>query len=441
MTLTNLLNNKIKSIKLNIIVLTLLIPAIAIAQQKRGVTLDSLQYLAREHYPYFRELILTGQYADEDVKSINTKWLPQFAVTGKLTDQSEVTHITLPEAIQQMGFTLNEGEKIQYQAGVSVTQTIYDGGLTGISKQISRLSNNIQAGNIAMGMLQIESTVNTIFENVLITREQIKMLDFSKKDLEARKEDLSSAMDNGMAMKSDLQDLNAELLSIDQKEIEATSSLENLYGQLSFIVQQKIDTAQVLVFTKLSVRQSDSDFSNRPDYKMLNEQLQLCDVQKKGLSCQSLPHLALYADGFYGRPGINYLNYNDHFSGIVGLQLQWNINHLYTSLHDRKKIDIQKSIIEKKQDQLNIELNQELEQLRIEQKKQQQLISKDDDIVKARSEAREAAQVQFENGTITLTDYLDKLNAESSAMANRNIHKIELLMCAVKENTLMNKNK
>jgi len=439
MKLTNLLNNYIKSKKLNIIVLILLLPVMVFAQKSNGITLDSLQYLAREHYPYFRELILTGQYADEDVKSINTKWLPQFAVTGKLTGQSEVTHITLPETIQQMGFTLDEGKKIQYQAGVSVTQMIYDGGLTGISKKISRLSNDIQAGNIEMGMLQIESTVNTIFENVLIMREQISMLDFNKKDLEARKNDLSSALENGMAIKADWQDLNAELLSLEQKKIEATSSLENLYEQLSFITQQKIDTAQVLVFTKLTARQSDSDFSNRPDYKMLNEQLQLCDVQKRGLNRQNLPQLTMFANGYYGCPGINYLDYSDHFSGIVGLQLQWNINHLYTSSHNHKKIEIQKSMLKSEQDILNIELNRDLRQIKIEQVEQQQLISKDDDIVKARAEIRETAQVQFENGTMTFANYLDKLNAESLAIANRNIHKIKLFMCTVKENTLMNK--
>jgi outer membrane protein TolC len=228
MKLTNLLNNFVYTIKLNIIVGIILFPLIATAQPSRHVTLDSLQAMARERYPYSRQLLLAGKYGEEDLKSVNANWLPQFALSGKATVQSEVTAISLPASLASMGISMEKGDKGQYQGELSFTQLLYDGGIIKASKEISRLNSEIRTEGIQTAMIQVESAVNILFESILVGKEQLKILAYKKTDLEARRRDLSSATQNGMALQTVLQELNAEIMGIEQKISETKAQLCDL---------------------------------------------------------------------------------------------------------------------------------------------------------------------------------------------------------------------
>ncbi|MDD4115273.1 MAG: TolC family protein [Massilibacteroides sp.] len=407
------------------------------AQDGRTLSLDSLQQWAKVNYPYFRQLVLNDQYKKESIKSIETQWLPQLTVSGKTSYQSEVTAVSLPDDID-FGFALGKGEKFQYTGQAELTQLIFNGGLTGISKEISKLGCDIQSGNIEAAMLQIESTVNSLFENILVTKEQIKMLDYSINDLIVRKKNVETAVKNGMILSSELQELKAELINLEQNKTDASALLATFYSQMSFITQVKIDTFQVLQWPVVIWTECSDDYRNRPDFLVFGQQIKSCDLQLKSLQRKKLPQLKFFADGYYGRPGLNAMDYSNHFSGIIGVKLQWNIVDFYVNSHEKKKIVIQKQIIQSQQNLLEIELNQKLDQLKIDANKNKELITKDNDIVNARSAVRETAAVQFENGAMTFADYLVKLNAESRAISNRQIHKIRLKMYLIKKKTLTN---
>ena len=411
-------------------------PIMLHAQDGRTLSLDSLQQWAKVNYPYSRQLILNDQYKEESIKSIGTQWLPQLTVSGKTSYQSEITAVSLPDDIN-LGFTLGEGEKFQYTGQVELTQLLFDGGLTGISKEISKLDCNIKSGNIETAMLQIENTVNFLFENILVTKEQIKMLDYSMNDLTAREKNIETAVKNGMVLSSELQELKAELINLEQNKTDASALLATFYSQLSFITQVKIDTSEVLQWP-VGLTECNDDYHNRPDFLVFEQQIKFCDLQLKTLQRKELPQLRIYADGYYGRPGLNAMDYSDHFSGIIGVKLQWNISDFYTNSHEKKKIAVQNQIINNQQDILKIELNQKLDQLKIDANKNKELFMKDDDIVNARSAIKETSAVQFENGAMTFADYLLKLNAESRAISNRQIHKIRLRMYSIKKETLTN---
>jgi outer membrane protein TolC len=438
MTLTKLLNKYVDIKKLSMIATCAILPLTIYAQLEKSITLDSLQTMVKKRYPYAKQLMLNGQYGQESVKSIGSNWLPQFSISGKTTLQSEVTAISLPANVN-LGFSLETGEKYQYQGELDFTQLIYDGGISNAAKEISKLASDIQAGNIETSMLQVEGIINTLFESILLTREQISMLNFQKNDLTARQKDLMAAVRNGIALQSVLLELGAEITSLEQRKIEANAQLISFYSQLSFFTQEKIDTSIVLQWPA-SVMESGNDFTKRPDYRGFEKQLQYSDWQLKLLHKKEFPYLALFANGYYGRPGLNALNYNDHFSGIAGISLKWNISNFYDNSHEKKKISIQQSLVQNQQILFEIEMNKQFDQLNIDIVKNKELIEKDDEVVQVRSEVKKVAAVQLENGSITLTDYLAKLNAESQAIANRNVHKIRLQMGFVKKTTLTNKN-
>lgn len=437
MKLTKLLNNIIKTIRLNMFVSVLFCPALLYAQTEKTMTLDSLQQLSRQNYPYVRQLMLNSEQGEEAVKSVRANWLPDFSVSGKTTLQSEYTFVSLPSAmLEKYGIDMGSGKKFQYQGAASVNQLLYDGGTNKASGQLKQLESEIKETNIQLSMLQVEGAVNSLYENILVANQKLKMLNFQQTDLEGRKKDIQAAVENGIVLQSVLLEIQSEILHLEQQETEVKSSIVRFYSHLSFFTQQKIDTSVVLQLPS-SIADCGEDFSARPDYQQFSKRVKMEDWQMKMLKRQSLPKLSFFANGYWGRPGLNMMKYDNHFWGITGVNLKWNLNHLYDFTHDKNKVELQRSIIKNQQNIFEIEMNSQLADINNEISKNRQLLTQDDEVVKTRTEIKEIAAVQLENGAITFSDYLTKLTDESRAIANRNIHKIQLAMNFVKKRTLI----
>lgn len=436
MKLTKLLDKIVYTNKLNLIVGIIVFPNILQAQNSHSYSLTELQGSAFYKYPYAKQLKLSSAYRIESIKSSNAIWLPQVIASAKNTYQSEITAINLPP---DLGITLKGGKKHQYQSEIAISQLIYDGGVNEATKTINKLTADIQTDQILSSMLQLESNVNNLFEAILIKKEEIKAFNFQKEDLESRRKDLALAAENGLSLKAKLQELDAEIILLEQKIVEAKMQQYDLCSQLSFFTQEKIETSTIL---ELPVMNPDinNDFSNRPDYLVFDKQLKSTEWQLKEINRAAIPQFSFFANGFYGRPGINTLDFSTHYSGIAGLSLKWNIGMLYSTTHQKRLLRINHEMIQNQQSVFEIEMNKQISQINTEILKINMLIEKDDNIVQIRSNIKDIAAIQLKNGSITLTDYLIKLNAESQAMINKSIHKIELQMNYAKKKTLLNQN-
>jgi len=185
---------------------------------------------------------------------------------------------------------------------------------------------------------------------------------------------------------------------------------------------------------------TDKDYSTRPDYEMFALQLQNAEWKMKEVNAEMIPRLTLFANGYYGRPGLNMMDYTTHYSGIVGVSLAWNLDALYSNTHRRNLIKIDKEMTRNRQSIYQINMNKQIDDLDIDLSKNRKLADSDDEMVKIRSNIKEVASIQLKNGTLTLTDYLIKLNDEAQAMINKSIHRIGYLMDGAKMKTLLNKN-
>jgi outer membrane protein TolC len=288
-------------------------------------------------------------------------------------------------------------------------------------------------------MLQVEDGIDDLFEEILVTKEQIKAVQFKRADLELRGKDLSTAIQNGIALKTDIQEIEANIIQLHQQETELQLSLCQKYVQLSSYVQIPLDSTAVLDLPD-TTNILDRNYSLRPDYEIFGLQLQNANWKAKELNAEFVPKLSFFANGYYGRPGLNMMDYSNHYSGIVGVSLTWNIDALYNHTHQKSLINIEKEMTMNQQSIYEINLNRQIDNLNIDLAKNRELANEDNKVVKIRSNIKDLASIQLKNGTITLTDYLIKLNDEAQAMINKSIHRIAYLMDNAKMKTLLNKN-
>ena len=435
-----LLKEKIIFGKGVLLIAVIILPMFACSQTCRHFTLDELVRSAYEKYPYANRLELIKGQSSESAKAIDAEWLTHVSASVKSSYQSEISSIDIPKDIEnKFGINTDGGKKLQYQGGLSVSQLIYDGGVSSIKKRISKLDYNTRTDQVKSQMLQVEDAIDNLFENILLSKEQIKAVQFKRADLELRKKDVSTAIQIGISLKTDIQEIEANIIQLCQQETEFRMSIRQQYITLSSYAQQPIDTTTILELPE-ATNAIDRNFSARPDYDIYSLQLKNAEWKMKELNTEFVPKLSLFANGYYGRPGLNMMNYTSHYSGIVGVSITWNIDALYNNTHQRKLINIDKEMTRNQQSTYEIDMNRQIDNLNINLSKNRELANSDDKIIKIRSNIKDVASIQLKNGSITLTDYLIKLNDEAQAMVNKSIHHIEYLMDGAKMRTLLNRN-
>jgi outer membrane protein TolC len=405
------------------------------AQGVPTYSLDSLQAYARNRYLLTRQLLLQSQFGAEAVRNVYASWLPGAKVTGSATYQSEITALSLPVDIP---IKMEEGDKDHYKVGLELSQVIFDGGVSGVASRIEKLNSAIESEKIEAEMLKVEMQVNDLFEGVLVNVETRKILQFVENDLRARESNLNEAVANGMALKSTLLELLAEIAGIEQKQTENLAQKRILLAKLSLLTCEPFDTSTMFVLNTLLPASTGSDYSNRPEYRQFNNQREQADWRVKQINRASMPKLVAFGNVYFGRPGYNMMKYDFRDYWMAGVGLSWNIGGLYNTTNQKSMARIGKQMAENQQDLFTLNMKVQDEQFSIDREKLNELIAKDTAIVSMRNEVSRSAAVQFENGSITLTDYVQKITDEGKSMANLRIHEIQRNMLIHKYKTFIN---
>ncbi|MFA6886337.1 MAG: TolC family protein, partial [Fermentimonas sp.] len=167
---------------------------------------------------------------------------------------------------------------------------------------------------------------------------------------------------------------------------------------------------------------------NRPELKVFEAQENAIESQKSLLNTRMMPTIGAFAQGGYGKPGLNMFDneFKPYFSG--GVRVSWNFGNLYTLKNDRKKIDLQKSAVNSQRETFLHNLNIVIPQQQIEIEKFKKTMQDDDEIIRLQTQIRQTAEVKVENGTMTVSDLMKEINAEESAKQAKLLHEIQFLM-------------
>ena len=131
-----------------------------------------------------------------------------------------------------------------------------------------------------------------------------------------------------------------------------------------------------------------------------------------------------FAQGGYGKPGLNFLKNEFTPYYIGGIRLQWNIADLYTKGRDNQITILQMQKIDAKTKSFTQQVEVKLATLQTEIVRSFAQMNADDEIIKLRKEIKNTAQTQLEKGTRTSSDYLMILNDENEAYINKKIHEL-----------------
>lgn len=378
------------------------------------------------NYPLASQTEVYSAQSQLKIKNIKTGWLPNASLNAQATYQSDAISVNMNTPAGSFGF---EGEEDQYKATVDINQLIYDWGRIKAAKQLenSDFQVNRQANNVELN--KIKEQVNTFFFAILTLQKNEEILKVMLTDLEAKEQTVASGVKNGMLLESDLSAIKAEKLKVKQSVTELQLQRFAAIDILAELTGMEIQYNVVLEIPKYTI-ENKTDY-NRPELVLFDYQKEQLELASKVISKQTKPTFFAFSQLGYGKPGLNMVS--DEFDSYyyVGVGLKWNFWDWNKTKREKQVVSLNKNLITSQENTFTKQLNIALKNEKSRIKSLEESIATDQEIIKLREEVTESARVKLDNGTITSSDYISELSAETQAKLKYETHKIQLVQSKV----------
>ena len=390
------------------------------AQQTETLSIQDVYQMARKNYPLIKQRDLIAKTKDYSVSNAAKGYLPVFSVNGQATYQSAVT--TFPFHVP--GITIPEFSKDQYKVYAEADQVIYDGGVIKNQQQTAEANEVIQQQNLEVQLYALYDRVNQLFFGALLEDEQLKQNDLLQQDLQNGIDKAKAQVANGVAYRSSVDELSAQLLQARQSRIELVATKNAYLNMLGVFINANLNDSTTL---EKPAAPALTDSITRPELLAFDYQKKIYDLQDKLLHDQLKPKVSFFVQGGYGRPGLNFLSNNFEGYYLGGLRLNWNFGSLYSLKNNQHLLEINKNSqdIQKETFLFNTKLSQLQQNENVQ--KYDSLLDKDDAIIELRASVKKAAYAQLENGVLSAHDYVTQVNAEDQARQTKILHEMQLL--------------
>lgn len=393
------------------------------------MTLETCQELAREHYPEVKQydlIRLTEQY---DLSNAARAWLPQLSLSAQATWQNEVPEF--PEALSGMlsraGVTIPGLKKDQYKVGIELNQTIWDGGKSNADKRLARTEAAEQRAMTDVDLYNLKKRVNELYFGILLLEEKLSQTYRTIALLESNLDKMRSLVTNGTALASDVDAVEAELLTVRQQATQIEASRTSYRKMLELFIGEPLQGNLLR-----------PEFEEMATTELTRPELALFDARKKTLSAREAliksstrPKFGFFAQGYYGYPSMDYfasmMSNEWRWNLLTGIRMSWNFGAYYTKKNSLNKLRTAQQSIDLQRDVFRFETDLQISQETGDIARLRKTIADDARIVSLRQSVREAAESKLRNGIIDTNDLLQKITDEAAARSAQSVHEIELL--------------
>lgn len=398
------------------------------------VNLDSCRSWARANFPFSQQYGLVARSEALNIQNASMMWIPRLALSAQATWQNDVVSIKMADVFSGLPSFLSplfpEMEDMsmgrwQGKVQLDLVQPLWDGGVSSAQKKMAHQDAAVQVAQADVEMRQLEDRVDQIFFGILLLEEQNLQLQSHIELLQSNLERAKVLVNNEVILSSDANAVEAELLTVQQRQSQLTYGLKTYRQMLSLLCGKNLENEK-LEEPKLI----EDPMQVRPMKNLFATQKEALSVKRKALTAFTMPRFAAFAQGWYGYPKLNMFesmkNTDLGFSAVVGVQMRWDISSLYTLKNDRRKIDLATQQIAMQEDVFDFNDSLQMTQDELEVQRLRDVMKGDQHIVDLRTNVRQAAEVQFENGTITTSDLLKSMNEETQARCEMALHEVEL---------------
>ena len=412
--------------RLLVTLLVALSPSALFAQ----ITLEQCRTKAREHYPAIQQYVLVEQTRELTLSNAYSSWLPQILVGAQATWQTAVA--TFPEMLTNMmkaqGIDIPGIRKDQYQVSVQVDQALWDGGQSKAQRELAEARALEQSGQVDVDMYALEGRIDELYFGILMLDSRIAQSDVMISLLKSNWEQAKTMVRGGVALQSDADVIEAEILQAGQSQSSLRSARDTYRQVLELFIGEPLPE------TLERPSMPSQHVTLRPELALLDAKIGTLTAQEELVKTSILPRVSLFAQGWYGYPGLDMFKSMTSadwtWNAIVGIRMNWNISALFTRNNQLQQISTAKSLAEVQKDLFSFNTRVQSIGLDADISRLQSQAAEDGRISELRRSIRQGAESKYRNGTITATELLKSIADEAAAEATAESHSLELLKTA-----------
>ena len=407
--------------------ITLFLALVSYAPCFAQLSIEACYEKARANYPLIKQYGLIEKTKEYNLSNAAKGYLPQVTFSAQATYQSDVTEIPIDlDAIGLTGVEIPSVSQDQYKMELALSQTLWDGGAIRSERKALRTQAEVDQRDMDVSMYAINERVNQLYFGVLLAEAQLEQNKVLQAELRRNCDQVSSYIKNGIANQSDLDAIQVDLLKAKQTEAQFEHTKRAYREMLSRLIGEEIGEETRLVKPE-AVRPLTKE-NNRPELELYQAQIRNLRAQDSRITAGMMPKLGLFVTGGYGKPGLDMFEDNFKVYYLAGVKLSWNLGSLYTVKDDRRKIQTSIRAIETQRETFLFNTSLDVAQRDASIDKYVAQLSYDDEIIALRGSVKRASEAKMANGTLSGTDLTRDIHAEQSAIQDKILHEIELLM-------------
>ncbi len=381
---------------------------------------------AEANYPLRRQLDLFGSSSSLKTANLGKNYLPSVNINGSASLQSAVTEVAidLPQGLPELA--MPEISKDWYKVTLDINQAIYDGNVTRYQKKVETYNLQADRKAVEVELYKLRDRVNQLYFSIVLLQQNSRLLLLNRERLEARLKETESGIRNGAVLEMNADLLRAELARIAQQVAENETDRAVTVNMLSELTG--ISMTPGSAFSVPDVSLPGTEYENRrPENELFDIQRSRLDIQRSMITTKWNPKFFAYGQVGYGRPGLNMLDNSFRPWWLFGAKLTWNPWNWNQNKNEKQILSVQSDILRAQQEtfdkNLRITSRKELGEIA----KYAEMLPQDEGIIELRAKITRTAASQLDNGVITSSDYIARLNEETQARLSLEIHRVQLV--------------
>jgi outer membrane protein TolC len=389
--------------------------------QQATLTLEECTSLARTNHPMIRQHDLINKSSEYTISNAGKAYLPSLSVTGiGAYIINGFPTVTLP------GAAAKEEQKTQAIAILQLNQTIWDGGATKSSKEITRAATETEKAAVDVQLFAIQQRVNEVYFGILLLDEQMKLLDVAEKNLKVNYDRLKLSTENGLGYRVEVDEVESELLKVGQRRTEFQYTRIAFADMLSLLIGKPLAVGATLARPIVSESVLTST-NNRPELIWFTNRTRLVETQSAMNKVSLMPKVSLLAVGVVASPGMQFGTSAISNLSLAGISVSWNTGGLYRNNNQRELDRIQMDRVGVERASFEFNQSLELKQYSADVSRQKAILEADGKIVELKTRIHQSLQLKFDNGLCSASDLILSINNEQDARSNKQLHEIQLL--------------
>lgn len=399
---------------------------------------DCIEY-AGTHNSNVRLARFDERIALQQVNEVKGSALPQINVNGAFEDRVKIPVQLLPNRIfgdTSGGFTpVQFGTKYSASLTGEVSQTIINPSLW-IGLKAAKSSSKFYKQTTQRVSEQTAYSIANAYYQIIVAQKQLQLLESNMASTQKILATTELQLQNGVAKRVDVNRLRVNANNLQSQIKQAQLNLDQVFNNLKFQMGMPLENRIALSDTALTFQQeatvvnepASNFFENRIDYKLLETNLELQDLDRRNQRAGYFPTLNAYANYSYQaqRQQFNFFESGQPWfqSSAIGLRLSIPI---FDGFQRNARIQQSRLTMDKVRENINLTkltISREVNNALTQYRNTLQRIEAEQQNVQLAQEVYGVTQLEFREGVSTSTDVV---NAETSLREAQNNYITTLL--------------